>query len=161
MIARHLGLTDPAIHYHFRTKQELYETLLVSPGYRSDFPPIVSIGDATQQVLTMFEWWLSRPGFAQMLLREQLSQEPASIRYMSGAASWWAETITRPLSTVYGDAAEAEDRSQMLFDLLCGVLWDAVLSYGDGFADFVEQPYFKSRARELVTVALGAEAGDQ
>jgi len=154
MIARHLGLTDPAIHYHFRTKQELYEALLVTPAYEGELPPITSVDNAIDQVILRFGWWLSRPAFAQMLLREQLSQDPASIQYMVDARRWWAESITKPLSDVYGDAAIAEDRSLILFDVLCGILWDAVLSYGDGFADFVEQPYFKNRVRELVAITL-------
>jgi len=160
MIARHLGISDPAIHYHFPTKQTLYEALLEEPDYGVlplDVLPLTR-ENMVEQALHLFAWWTARPEFGQMLLREQLSSDETSIAFMTSSDDTWASGVTGPLRLLLGD--EGEDVSAMLFEMLAGVFWDAILSYGGHFAETVVQPYFQSRVRSIVERAIPLPAGD-
>lgn len=154
MIARSLGLSDPAVYYHFPTKHDLYLALLVEPDYGAlplHYLPL-SRETMVAQVLHLFSWWTSRPELGQMLLREQLSGEEASVAFIGSSDQMWYEAVTAPLSELLG--TEAEDVSAMLFDLLAGVFWDAILSYGGHFAETVAQEYFQSRVRAMIDLAI-------
>jgi AcrR family transcriptional regulator len=159
MIARELGLSDPAVHYHFPTKQALYDALLTEPDYGTlplDLAPVSRAG-MVDQVMHMFGWWTARPEFGQMLLREQLSNDPSSIEFMSSSDEAWERGITAPLRTLAGD--EAEDVSALLFNMLAGVFWDSILSYGANFAETVAQPFFVTRLRAMIAQVIPESAG--
>jgi AcrR family transcriptional regulator len=154
MIARRLGISDPAVHYHFPTKQSLYEALLTEPDYGLlplDLQPLTR-ETMLDQVSHLFGWWTARPEFGQMLLREQLARDGASVAYMSSSDETWARGVTVPLRAIAG--ADGEDVSAMLFEMLAGVFWDAILTYGDHFAETVAQPYFRERVRAMVDQVL-------
>ena len=155
MIAKALGLSDPAVHYHFPTKQSLYDALLTQPDYgdlplRRRQPTRENVID---EAAKMFAWWTARPEFGQMLLREQLSSDASSLSFMSSSDDAWAERITAPLRLLLGHE-EGDDVSAMLFDMLAGVFWDAILSYPDHLAETVTAPYFVARVRGLIARAI-------
>ena len=84
MVARDCGLTDPAVYYHFRTKAEIYDQLLVPPPYATPAPPP---GRANREVLAAFleerfSWWAHNADFIRLLMREQLTGRPESIAYL-------------------------------------------------------------------------------
>jgi AcrR family transcriptional regulator len=154
MIARQLGISDPAVHYHFPTKQSLYESLLAEPDYGAlplDALPL-SRDAMVAQVLHLFRWWTARPEFGQMLLREQLARHEASVAFIASSDETWARGVTAPLRALFG--AEGEDVSAMLFEMLAGVFWDAILSFGDHFAETVTQPYYHERVRAMIDCAI-------
>jgi len=160
MIARELGLSDPAIHYHFPTKQGLYRALLEEPDYGAlplDFLPL-SRSTMVDQVLHLFGWWAARPEFGQMLLREQLASDAASVAFLNTSDAVWAASVTAPLCELAGE--EGEDVSAMLFEMLAGVFWDAILSYRGHFAETIAQPYFTTRLRKMVDRAIPAGSSD-
>ena len=158
-IARRLGLSDPAVYYHFSSKRDLYAALLEDPEYGS--PPLdqqpLTHDSMVAQVLHFFGWWTARPEFGQMLLREQLAGEETSVAFMSSSDGPWHDQITLPLRKLIG--SRGDDVSAMVFDMLAGVLWDALLSYGDHFSDSVHQEYFQRRLRAMVELAIPAPAG--
>lgn len=155
MIARDIGLTDPAVHYHFPTKRGLYESLLIVPDYEplplDTSPPTRET--IVQQVLHLFRWWVVRPDFGRMLLRELLGNEPASVAFTESHDLGWQRLVVAPLRDLLGK--EGEDRGAMLFELLSGVYWDAILSFGEQVVEVVEQEYFRLRVRAMVELALG------
>lgn len=154
MIARELGISDPAVHYHFPSKQALYEALLVLPDYGPlplDRQPL-SRATLVDQVMHLFGWWTSRPEFGQMLLREQLSSEATSVAFIGNASEAWHAGVTEPLGRLLGE--DASDTSEMLFDMLAGVFWDAILSFGNSFAESVGQDFFLRRVRMMVDLAI-------
>jgi AcrR family transcriptional regulator len=158
MIARDVGLTDPAVHYHFPTKRGLYESLLVAPDYEQlslDTPPLTHEA-IVQRVLHLFRWWALRPDLGRLLLRELMGNEPASIALTEINDLGWRRLVAAPLTDLLG--REAEDRAAMLLGLLSGVYWDAILSFGDQILEVVEQEYFRLRIRAMVELALGPPA---
>jgi len=159
MIARELGLSDPAIHYHFPTKQALYRALLEDPDYGALPLDILPLTRATMidQVLYLFGWWAARPEFGQMLLREQLASDAASVAFLNTSDEVWAASATAPLCELVGE--EGEDVSAMLFEMLAGVFWDSILSYRGHVAETIAQPYFVSRLRKMVDRAIPDTGG--
>jgi AcrR family transcriptional regulator len=161
MIARELGISDPAVHYHFPTKQALYAALLVEPDYGTlplDHSPL-SRESLLDQVLAMFAWWAARPDLGQMLLREQLANDQQSIDFLRSSDETWDAAVTQPMMAFAGE--EGRDVAALLFDMLAGVFWDAILTYRDNFSEVVEQEYFQRRLRTMVDLAIpGTRAGE-
>jgi len=110
------------------------------------------------QVLHLFGWWAARPEFGQMLLREQLASDAASVAFLNTSDAVWAASVTAPLCELAGE--EGEDVSAMLFEMLAGVFWDAILSYRGHFAETIAQPYFTTRLRKMVDRAIPAGSSD-
>jgi|GEM_PF-6362874 len=160
MIARSLGLSDPAVHYHFPSKQDLYAALLVEPDY--GLLPLdrrrLTRESMIDQVLAMFAWWAARPEFGQMLLREQLANDERSIDFIRSSDDTWDAAVTQPLMAYAGD--DGREIAGLLFDMLAGVFWDAILTYGDNFAEVAGQEYFQRRIRAMVELAI-PEKGDE
>ncbi|MGE3076437.1 MAG: TetR/AcrR family transcriptional regulator [Dehalococcoidia bacterium] len=157
LIARELGLSDPAVYYHFPSKQHLYEALLDEPDYGVlplDVRPL-NQESLIDQILHMFAWWSERPELARMLLREQLAGEESSVAFLLSRQASWHEGVTVPLRQLLG--ADADGVSTTLFDLSAGVFWDAILSFGERFNDSVRQPYFQRRLRRMIELAVTGE----
>lgn len=157
LIARELGLSDPAVYYHFPSKQDLYNALLDEPDYGVlplDVRPLTQ-ENLIDQIVHMFEWWSERPDLSRMLLREQLAGEESSIAFLLGRQASWHEAVTLPLRQLIG--GEADDVSTTLFDLVAGVFWDAILSFGEQFIESVRQPYFQRRLRRMIELAVTGE----
>ena len=157
MIARELGISDPAVHHHFPTKHSIYEALLVQPDYGPlplDRRPLTR-QNMVDQLTHLFGWWAARPELARMLLREQLASDRASIDFIHKDDETWNEAVTAPLQRLF--PGRGEDVSAMLFDLLAGALWDALLSYGANFRDIVDGDYFQDRLRAMVDLAIPGE----
>lgn len=159
MIARHLEITDPAIHYHFPTKQALYDALLVEPDY-GEFPldtANVSREAVIEQIMHLLSWWTERPEFGQMLLREQMAHHEASLDFMATGTASWAARVTAPLQVLYGE--HALPLAEMLYEVMAGIFWDAILSYGRTFPEVVRQEYFTRRVRAVLELALPEPPG--
>lgn len=158
-IARQLGLSDPALYYHFPSKRDLFAALLEDPDYGPlplDQQPLTH-ESMVAQILHLFRWWTARPEFVQMLLREQLAGEESSVAFMSISDGSWHDEVTVPLRKLIG--SRGDDVAAMIFDMLAGVLWDALLSYGDHFRESVHQEYFQRRLRAMVALAIPAPRG--
>lgn len=154
MVARSLGLTDPAVHYHFPSKQSLYLALLSQPNYGP--LPLDSANLTRESIITqmmhLFGWWSDRPEFGQMLLREQLASEEASVAYLTSSDSAWVEHVSAPLLQLLGD--EGEEIADMIADMLSGLYWEAVLTYGERTREIAAQPYFQDRLRSMLELAV-------
>lgn len=156
MIARRCGLTDPAVHYHFRTKSDIYDALLVGPEY--DLAPP---GAETASRLAMaafmeqrFRWWTQELDFLRLLLREQIRGRPGSLAYLHDQEALYHEEVAQGLRALYGEAASTV--SELAWFTLAGALWDAVMTYGTDAAEVVNQDYFMARIRRLIDAILDA-----
>lgn len=154
MVARSLGLTDPAVHYHFPSKQSLYLALLSQPNYGP--LPLDSVSLTREaiinQMMHLFGWWVERPEFGQMLLREQLASEDASVAYLTSSDTAWDEHVSRPLLQLFGD--EGDEIADAISDMLSGLYWEAVLTYGERTREIAAQPYFQDRLRSMLELAV-------
>lgn len=158
MIARHCGMSDPAIHYHFRSKSEIYEALLVEPEYGSPAPQGASDRQAIAEFMEQrFWWWAGDAEFIRLLLREQLRGRPESINYMVSSEQQYRAELEQVAQAVYGERAGTI--ADLAWYLLAGALWDVVLAYGSEAPDIIEQDYFRLRIRRLIDTAL--DAGDR
>ncbi len=156
MIARHCGISDPTIHYHFRDKAEIYEALLVPPAYGYE-PPQAS--NASREALANFMeqrfwWWAGNTEFARLLLREQLRGRPEPLDYMADSERRFRAELSSAAAGLYGDAAEIV--TDLAWYMLAGALWDVVMTYGSDAPGVVEQEYFRNRVRTLIEAALDA-----
>lgn len=156
MIARHCGISDPTIHYHFRDKAEIYEALLVPPPYTEEPPPasIVSREALAAFMERRFSWWAGNTGFARLLLREQLRGRPGPLDYLADSERRLRAELSAAAAGLYGDAARIV--SDLAWHLLAGALWDVVMTYGSDAPGVVEQEYFRNRIRTLIDAALDA-----
>ncbi len=157
MVAKEVGLSDPAVYYYFPTKQMLYTALLQQPDYGK--LPLddqqVSRPAIIDQVMQLFGWWTERAEFGQMLLREQLANDDASVAFMSESEEVWSANVTAPLCAFLG--VKGEMTAGLLFELLAGVYWDAILSFGAATRESVSQPYYQQRVRGMVELAIPKE----
>jgi AcrR family transcriptional regulator len=154
MIARSLRITDPAIYYHFPTKQHLYDALLVLPDYGAlplDGHEVTREG-LIDQIVHLFGWWAEQPDFGRMLLREQLAHQEASLEFFATGDDSWATAVTEPLRVLVGEGCI--ERSEMLYELMAGIFWEAILSYGTTFVEVVRQEYFRHRIRAMLELAI-------
>lgn len=154
LIARELGLSDPAVYYHFHSKQALYHALLDEPDYGPlplDNLPL-SRENVVVQILHIFTWWTDRPTFGRMLLREQLAAEEASIAFMLNSEASWHDCVGRPLRKLIG--MQADEVASTISEMLSGLFWDALLSYDNHFSETVNQPFFQRRLRSMIELAI-------
>ncbi len=154
MVARSLGLTDPAVHYHFPSKQALYLAVLSQPDYGPlplDRAP-VSRATVIEQVLHLANWWIAHPKLGQMILRGQLANEEPALQYLAASEAEWDRLVTLPWTQIAGEAAG--DLSNLISDLLWGLYSDAVLSFGENTLEVASQAFFQRRLRETVELAL-------
>jgi AcrR family transcriptional regulator len=157
MIARHCGMSDPAIHYHFRSKADIYEALLVEPEYGSPAPQVAADRQAIAAFMEQrFWWWAEDAEFVRLLLREQLRGRPESINYLVSAQQQYRAELEQVAGAVYGEGAQT--LSDLAWYLLAGALWDVVLAYGPDAPDIIQQDYFRMRVRRLIDTALDAAA---
>lgn len=160
MIARALDITDPAIHYHFATKQDLFDALLAQPHYGT--PPLVEGTPVTrdgliEQALHLFGWWTARPEMGRMLLREQLANDERSVAYLAAGDEAWEQFMARPIREVYGPRGTAIAGALHL--VVAGAFWDAILSYGARVDQVLAQPLFRSRVRSMIELVLPPAPG--
>lgn len=157
MVARACGLTNPAVHYHFRTKRDLYDALLSEPvslaagGLRAD-----RIGIAAN-LEERFYQWVENVEFARLLLRQQVGGDPQSLDYLRDSERVYVEEVSLALAPLVGQEA-GERSAQLAFTLLSGAFWDALLTYGDNAATIMRDSYFRDRIRRFIQAALGAAA---
>jgi AcrR family transcriptional regulator len=155
MIARHCGMSDPAIHYHFRSKSDIYDALLVAPEYGSPAPQGAANRRAIADFMEQRFWWWARDAeFIRLLLREQLHGRPESINYLVNSEQQYRAELEQVAQAVYGERARTI--ADLAWYLLAGALWDVVLAYGSEAPDIIEQDYFRMRVRRLIDTALDA-----
>ncbi len=158
MVARSIGLTDPAIHYHFPSKHALYLAVLSQPNYGS-LPldgAAVTREAVLDQLLQVVNWWLAHPELGQITIRGQLASETPALQYLAASEANWDSLITQPLIQLFG--ASGIEVSELLSHLLWGIYADAVFAYGDGMREVTAQPYFQERLRKMILLGFPEES---
>jgi AcrR family transcriptional regulator len=156
MIANRAGVSDPAVHYYFPSKYDLFRALMVQPDY--GIPPKArDLDEAVDVIAEMFSWWATNAPLVRAILAQQLRGDPEAIDYLlDGEERYHAEVALVLGSAGYrGDAHAAAD---VLFHTLSGILWDAVMTYGNEAREVLEQPVFRDQVRFAIRCALGLEA---
>ncbi len=154
-IASRLDITDPALYHHFRSKREIFESLLVEPGLAG-----VDGIEGTRfnrdalidRLLSMFEAYNQHADLLRMLLREQMSGEPASIAFSIRSRNTYRSLFLPSFLALYGE--EGYVIIDGLFALLSGLSWDAMLAYGADFGRVTRQQAFLERARAMLELAM-------
>lgn len=152
MIARRCGVTDPAVHYYFRSKRELLEALFLEPDYVTRSGTTSDRDAVAHDMAEIFAWWVSNIPYVRLMTRQQLDGDPAAIAYFRRVEGDYHARLREPLTRLFG--AEAAAVSDVAFTMLSGVLWNAVLSYGNEAQAVLDQPVFKRQVAGIIDAAL-------
>ena len=154
-IASRLDLTDPAIYYHFRSKRHIFDSLLQSSGagqFVAADNEVPSREDLIDRMMSTFNAYARQPDMLRMLFRQQYRGDPASNQRRRETMATFQATLAPLFTRLYGETGPSVLEAVGLVTL--GIIWDAILSYGHGFAQVVEQPWFAQRARKLFEIAM-------
>lgn len=154
-IARQCQLTDPALYYHFGSKRDILNALLVEPPLarielRSMTEPT---HDAlVDDVCSVFDFWADHVALLRVLYRQALEGD-ADIAAFTGQLSASTDRLLMPATRqIYGP--DAERIYTVITTLLTGLNLDAIIELGDEYRESVASRDFRARMRRLVHAAL-------
>lgn len=154
MVARACGLTNPAVHYHFKTKRDLYDALLEDRLNHAAFED--SLGDRFAIAANMeqrFYQWVDNVDFGRLLLRQQVGGDPQSLEYLRDSEDGYVRELTLAMGPAYGEGP-ATRAAHLAFTLLSGAFWDAILTYGGDAAAIMKDDYYRQRIRGFIDAAI-------
>lgn len=156
-IARHAGLSDAAIHYHFRSKQELLAAVIDSQAARAGdcrrhAGPCTTRSCLVDCVVTYFFTYVALPELIRILLREQIVNEPTTMLTGSRLVARFADAFGPAFSGLYGEGGPL--LLETVDMLLSGVLWNEILDRPDDFPEATRLPAFRQRVRGLISLLL-------
>lgn len=155
MIANRAGVSDPAVHYYFPSKYDLFRALMVQPDYRT--PPVAqSVDEAVDVLSAMFDWWAENAPLVRILTQQQLRGDPEALEYLRDGEGRYRAEVASILGSA-GYEGDCETAADLLFHTLSGFIWDAVMTYGNAAREVLAQPVFKDRIRFAIRCALGME----
>ncbi|WP_322818571.1 helix-turn-helix domain-containing protein [Tepidiforma sp.] len=155
MIANRAGVSDPAVHYYFPSKYDLFRALMVQPDY--GVPPRArNLDEAVDVLADMFAWWADNAALVRAVLAQQLRGDQEAVDYLLDGEERYHDEVARILASAgyCGDIAAAAD---ILFHTLSGILWDAVLTYGNEAREVLDQAVFRERVRFTIRRCLNLE----
>jgi AcrR family transcriptional regulator len=154
-LAARLAITDSALYYYFDHKRDIFRELMLEP---EGVQPAFQAGtrsDLLDQLAGSFYAYAAEGEMVRIMLREQLCGGEESLEFRKQMNESWCGMYGPPLTRLYGDRALLILNALLL--TLCGLLWDAALSYGDTLQEVARQPAFRSRVRDLLDLALPEE----
>jgi len=156
-IGREAGLSDAAIHYHFRSKQELLAAVIDSQAALavdcSRHPGVCATRDCLLEcVVHYFFTYVGLPDLIRMLLREQIVNEPVSVESGLRIADRFADALGSAFERVYGERGKLLIKATEM--LLAGILWHEILERRDDFTPVVASAAFRKRVRGLIGLVL-------
>lgn len=154
-IASRLDITDPALYHHFRSKREIFESLLVEPEFSEiDGIEEMRLGREAliDRLMATLRAYNQHSDLMRMLFREQMSGEPASIAFSERSRNAYKGLFLPSFISLYGD--DGHVIIDALSAMLTGLSWDAMLAYGADFGRVAEQEAFLQRARAMVELAM-------
>lgn len=154
-IARECQLTDPALYYHFGSKREILNALLVEPPV--EHMELRSRSEPTHDALIddicrVFYFWTDHVALLRVLYRQALEDDADVAAFARGLVESNDRLLMPSIRQIYG--AEAERIYNVISTLLTGINLDAIIELGDEYAEGVSSPSFRERLRRLVTAAL-------
>jgi len=154
-IASRLDITDPALYHHFRSKREIFESLLVEPEF-SEMDGIEELRLSREALvdclIATLQAYNRHSDLMRMLFREQMEGEPASIAFSVRSRNAYKGLFLPSFISLYGE--EGHLIIDALAAMLTGLSWDAMLAYGADFGRVAEQEAFLQRARAMIELAM-------
>jgi AcrR family transcriptional regulator len=157
MIAERCDMTDPALYYHFRSKREMHDALLVQPSHPAFANAGMSRGQVIDEILRRFFEAAENPDLLRMLLRDALGSGKASADFHDASRAWYEADIGNALRRLYGRAGNSI--AEAVYLMLSGLMWDALLSYGERFEAVVGEAFLRQRVRAVVDLAIPDDRG--
>ncbi len=156
-IGREAGLSDAAIHYYFRSKQDLLAAVIDSQaalaGDCSRHSGVCATRDCLVDcVLHYFFTYVGLPDLVRMLLREQIVNEPVSVESGLRIADRYPDALGPAFDRVYGERGKLLITATEM--LLAGILWHEILERRDDFTPVVGSATFHKRVRGLIGLVL-------
>lgn len=155
MIAESCDMTDPALYYHFRSKREIHDALLVQPPET----PWNSAGAGREQVVAeivrRFFESAQNPDLLRILLRDALGRGKASSDFRDVSQARYRADLGAAFQRLFGSDANAV--ADAVYVTLSGLMWDALLTYGPAFEAVASDAFFQERVRAVVELAFPAQ----
>ena len=153
-IAERLRLSDPAIYYHFRSKQQLWHELIDDVVVPTPTPDgVQSPAELVEWLLGFFFAYVDHAEPMAMLLREQIGADKASTNYREQVEAFYADAVAVPLARLYGDRAPL--LIQTMTTMLSGMFWDDILTFGPSYRDVALGDPYRARVRRAIELPLG------
>jgi AcrR family transcriptional regulator len=154
-LAGQLAITDSALYYYFPQKRAILCELLEAASGAELGPASQTREGLLEQLLETFYYYANQGELVRMMLREQLCGRDESIQFRRTFNENYYAVYGPPLLSLYGPDGMLILEAIMF--MLSGVIWEAVLSYGDDIDEVVSQAAFQARVRGLLELALPPE----
>ncbi len=116
-IARRCRITDPALYYHFRSKQALMQAVLeeAPPAVtRADLPPAAVREEAAAYFKRTFRYWSDNLATGRTLLLQSLNGDPAATARLNEIRSEIDASTPGQLQGVYGANSGVVGRGMLI-----------------------------------------------
>jgi len=155
-IAARSGLSDPAVYYHFATKQQIFDTLVVPPPLPL-FHPAIESGEAVVFALVdhLVAWANPSEKFL-LLLARVADDDGLDGMFYTGRSSAFHSAFLSMLSAWYPD--DADTLADVLHAIVVGIVFDGVLAHGASFGDVLASDAGRKRLHDVFSVVLPAKA---
>ncbi len=155
MIAARCQVTDPALYYHFRSKQEILDAIWRHAP--EEILPVLHPGELSREELARdieerFYAWTRSVGLLRVLLEQALGGNERATAFRQELLERYRAGKLPSARRLYGEAGDLI--LEAVFHATSGLLYDAMLEHGDTFTEVVNQDSFRRRLRRLIEQAL-------
>jgi AcrR family transcriptional regulator len=154
-IARECDLTDPAIYYHFQSKREILNALLVA--FHFEKLQMRSISRPTRELLAqdlydIFSLACEHASLLRVMFHQGLDNDEETRLFSDQTREQLRERLNPVLEAMYRD--EAEPIFDNINALLVGIQLEALLEFDRDFHRRVRSAQFAGRVRQLLLAVL-------
>lgn len=154
-IARACELTDPALYYHFPSKREILNALLVGPHF--DEVEMASAVEPSPETLAadlydLFVMLSAHEKLLRLLFRRGLEEDVDARLFSEEVRASFRDTVMPALANLYGEQSHA--MLETVVSLLAGLQLDGMIEFGDDYGTQVRSAEFEDRVQRLLQAAL-------
>ncbi len=158
-IADRCGLTDAAILYHFRSKREILDAILVPPDLPS--VPLPAEWDPEAFAAGVIELFYSFDGHWDLVrliaVQGWFYKDPDTLVFGGGLEKRFRERFLPALQEHFPD--EADEIAETIITFLQGFLLDRMISFGPQFEDVIAAPETRDHLERCVRTLLPPAPG--
>lgn len=154
-LAAKLAITDSALYYYFDHKRAILHELLADADDARLNPATATRDGVLAQLLETFYTFATQCDLVRIMLREQLCGGNECLHIRRTFNENYDAVYGPPLRELYGLQGALILEAVML--TLSGIIWDAVLTYGEDLDDVIQQEFFRDRVRSLLDLLLPTE----
>lgn len=163
-IAQRSGLTDGALYYYFKSKQDILTTLMEErwniPRGLDQVSKIVSepLSPAIldRVVDNIFDAFSRNQAILRIITRQALAQDPVALRLRKARREAWQAGLLQHFDARF-PREDAERFTDLLLSMSFGIFVAGVIQYGTDFASLSQREAFRARVHRLIRRAIPIE----